>query len=46
MAKQLKYFVTEDKDLSILYNQYNDYWWPGDERSQSLNSLKTSHTLP
>ena len=35
---QLKTFLTVDKDLHKLHDQYHYCWWPGDARGQVINS--------
>ena len=34
----LKLFIMEGKDLVILYSQYHGCRWPGNTRSQGINS--------
>ena len=42
----LKSFLMEDEDLFMLHNQYHCCWWPGDARSQVINSHGIDLVLP
>ena len=34
----MKSYLMEDKVLFILHTQYHGCWWPGNARSQGINS--------
>ena len=36
--RHLQSFLVEGKDSIILHNQYYGWWWPGDIKSQGINS--------
>ena len=43
----LKFFLMEGKGLFIVYNQCNEYWWPGDTTvsSDEMDFLHKSHNV-